>query len=86
MYATFGRKSALLRELVETSISSADRAVPLEGRDYVRRIRAATTAREKLSAYADAVAGIRQRHAPVFLALRDAAAMADARARLLLDS
>ncbi len=74
VYATVGRKPALLRELVETSISGTDRAVPAEERDYVRRIRAATTAREKLGVYADAVAAIGQRHAPVFLALRDAAA------------
>jgi len=74
VYAAVGRKPALLRELVETSISGTDRAVPAEERDYVRRIRAATTAREKLGVYADAVAGIGQRHAPVFLALRDAAA------------
>lgn len=74
VYAAVGRKPALLRELVETSISGTDRAVPAEERDYVRRVRAAGTAREKLAVYADAVADIGQRHAPVFLALRDAAA------------
>jgi len=74
VYATVGRKSALLRELVETAISGSDQAVPAEQRDYVMRIRAATTARDKLAIYARAITEIQQRMAPVFLALRDAAA------------
>lgn len=73
VYATVGRKPALLRELVETSISGAGHAVPVEQRDYVVRIRAAITARDKISLYAHAVTAIQERMAPVFLALRDAA-------------
>jgi AcrR family transcriptional regulator len=73
VYATVGRKPELLRELVETSISGADRAVPGEQRDYVALMQAASTAREKLSIYAYAITAIQQRLAPVFLALRDAA-------------
>jgi AcrR family transcriptional regulator len=73
VYATVGRKPALLRELVETSISGAGHAVPAEQRDYVLHIRAAATARDKITLYAHAIAGIHQRLAPVFLALRDAA-------------
>lgn len=72
VYATVGRKPALLRELVETAISGTDQAVPAEQRDYVRRMRAATGAAEKLAVYATAIAEIQQRLAPVFLALRDA--------------
>src|SRR4051812_41924917 len=41
VYASVGRKPALLRELVETAISGTDRAVPAEQRDYVTRIGAA---------------------------------------------
>jgi AcrR family transcriptional regulator len=74
IYATVGRKSALLRELVETAISGTDQAVPAEQRDYVKRIGAATTATEKITIYAHAITAIQQRMAPVFLALRDAAA------------
>lgn len=74
VYAAVGRKPALLRELVETAISGSDQAVPAEQREYVKRIRAATTARDKLDIYARALTGIQQRMAPVFLALRDAAA------------
>jgi AcrR family transcriptional regulator len=73
IYATVGRKPALLRELVETAISGTDQAVPAEQRDYVTRITAAATAVDKITIYAHAVTGIQQRMAPVFLALRDAA-------------
>jgi len=73
VYATVGRKPALLRELVETSISGTGQAVPAEQRDYVLRVRAATGAREKLTLYTQALGAIQQRMAPVFLALRDAA-------------
>jgi AcrR family transcriptional regulator len=77
VYATVGRKPALLRELVETAISGTDEALPPEQRDYVRRIGAAATAVEKISIYADAVSAIQQRLAPVFRALRDAASTDD---------
>jgi hypothetical protein len=73
VYATLGRKPALLRELVETAISGTDHAVPAEQRDYVARIRAAATATDKITIYAHAVTAIQQRMAPVFMALRDAA-------------
>lgn len=74
VYAAVGRKPALLRELVETSISGNDLAVPAEQRDYVVRIRAAPTAVAKIALYAGAITAIQQRMAPVFVALRDAAA------------
>lgn len=72
VYAAVGRKPALLRELVETAISGTERAVPAEQRDYVGRIRAASSGREMLTIYAAAISEIQQRMAPVFLALRDA--------------
>jgi AcrR family transcriptional regulator len=74
IYATVGRKPALLRELVETAISGTEQAVPAEQRDYVTRIGLASTATEKITIYAHAITAIQQRMAPVFLALRDAAA------------
>lgn len=73
IYATVGRKPALMRELVETAISGTDRAIPGAQREYVARTEAAATAREKLAIYAEAITAIQQRMAPVFLALRDAA-------------
>lgn len=74
VYAAVGRKPALLRELVETSLSGTDHPVEASRRDYVLRIRAARTAAEKIEIYAAAVTELQQRLAPVFLALRDAAA------------
>lgn len=74
VYAAVGRKPVLLREVVETALSGADHAVPAEQRDYVRAIRAAATAGEKIDVYAAALAERGPRTAPVFLALRDAAA------------
>jgi AcrR family transcriptional regulator len=73
VYAAAGRKPALLRELVETSISGTDHPVPALQRDYVRRVREAVTAREKLGIYAAAVADIGVRMAPVHRALAEAA-------------
>ena len=72
VYAAVGRKPALLREVVETSISGTDHAVPAGERDYVVRIRQAAGAREKIRIYADAVAQIQGRLGPVYLALREA--------------
>jgi AcrR family transcriptional regulator len=82
VYASVGRKPALLRELVETALSGQDVAVPARQREYVARIKAAGGAAEKLALYARAVTDIQQRLAPVFLALRDAAATDPECARL----
>lgn len=73
LYSAVGRKPALLREVVETAISGQDHAVPAEQRDYVRAIRAARTAGQKIDVYAAALVSMAPRTAPVFRALRDAA-------------
>ncbi|MEO7260498.1 MAG: TetR family transcriptional regulator [Jatrophihabitantaceae bacterium] len=73
LYATVGRKPALLRELLEAALSGADETVPAEQRDYVRIIRAVGTAGEKIAVYAEAVARIGFRMAPVHRALAEAA-------------
>jgi len=73
VYATVGRKPALLRELVETAISGTEQAVPADQRGYVARMHDAANARDMISIYAQAITAIQQRLAPVFLALRDAA-------------
>lgn len=74
LYVAVGRKPTILRELVETALSGQNDAVPAEEREYVRRIRAAPTAPEKIGIYAAAIAAAGPRTAPIFLALRDAAA------------
>jgi hypothetical protein len=48
--------------------------VPAEQRDYVARVRAAKGARKKIETYAAALVEIQPCLAPVYLALRDAAA------------
>jgi AcrR family transcriptional regulator len=73
VYAAAGRKPALLRELVETSLSGTDQAVPAEQRDYVVRVQAAPSAREKIAIYAAAVSEIGVRLAPIHRALAEAA-------------
>jgi AcrR family transcriptional regulator len=74
VYAAVGRKPALLREVLETAISGSDQAVPAEQRDYVARVRVAKGARKKIETYVAALVEIQPRLAPVYLALRDAAA------------
>jgi AcrR family transcriptional regulator len=73
VYATVGRKPALLREVLESAISGSDGAVSPEQRDYVARTQAATSARDKITTYVTGLVEIQSRLAPVFLALRDAA-------------
>ncbi len=74
VYAVVGRKPVVLRELVETALSGEDHPVDARERDYVRAIRAAPTAVEKIERYAAALARMGPRTAPVFVALHDAAA------------
>ncbi len=74
VYAAVGTKPVLTRLLMETAISGTDQAVPAEERDYVRRVRAASTASEKIRIYAAAVTEVNSRLAPLHLVLRDAAA------------
>jgi AcrR family transcriptional regulator len=69
IYAAVGRKPGLIRLLVETAISNTDTAVPAEEREYVQRIRAAATARAKLTVYATAIVAIHGRLAPLVRAV-----------------
>jgi AcrR family transcriptional regulator len=73
VYRSVGRKAEVMRAVVESALSGSPDAVPAQQRDYVLRIREASTAGEKLDTYAGALVAIQQRLAPVFAALRDAA-------------
>jgi len=73
VYAAVGRKPVLFRLLCETAISGTDEAVPALEREYVQRVRAASSGREKLDLYARSVALVLQRLAPLFIVLREAA-------------
>ncbi|HEU5483523.1 MAG TPA: helix-turn-helix domain-containing protein [Microlunatus sp.] len=70
IYATVGRKPELMRAVLEAAISGVAHAVPAAQRDYVRAIRAAPEAEDKLAIYASALAEMAPRTAPVFEALR----------------
>jgi AcrR family transcriptional regulator len=82
IYASIGRKPALLRELVETAISGRDHPIPARQREYVLQMKAAVDARVSIEIYAAAITEIQQRMAPVFRALRDAAVSDDSCAAL----
>jgi AcrR family transcriptional regulator len=73
VYASVGRKPELLLAVLDTVLAGGEEPVPAEERDYVRAIRAAGTAEEKLRIYANALAGLLPRTAPLLEALRDAA-------------
>lgn len=73
VYAAVGSKPTLIRLLVETAISGGDAAIPAEERDYVKQIRAASSAKTKLGLYAEALRSIHLRLAPLVRVLRDAA-------------
>src|SRR5580704_832400 len=74
VYELVGRKPVLLRELIEQSISGTDQAVVAEERDYVRAMQAEPDPARKLEIYAHAIREVMARMAPLFVALRDAAA------------
>jgi AcrR family transcriptional regulator len=74
VYALVGRKPVLLKELLEQAISGTDSEVVAEEREYVKAVIAETDPAQKLVIYATAVRRIQERMAPLFLALRDAAA------------
>jgi AcrR family transcriptional regulator len=77
LYAVIGPKPDLLRAVVESALSGESNAVPAEERSYVRQIRAATSATDKIDIYARALVAMAPRTAPVFAALK-AAALVDA--------
>ncbi len=74
VYELAGRKPMLLRELIEQAISGTDHPVAAEQRRYVQEILAEPNPARKLAMYARAVRRVQERMAPLFLALRDAAA------------
>lgn len=74
VYELVGRKPEIVRELVELALSGSDQPIPGADRDYVAAMRAEPDAAKKLQIYAAAIGNIQSRLAPLFLALRDAAA------------
>lgn len=72
VYASVGSKPVLFRLLIETAISGTDEAVPAVDRDYVRSIRAASAAADKLRIYAAALRRLQPRLAPLVAVLQQA--------------
>jgi AcrR family transcriptional regulator len=82
VYAAVGSKPQLLRTLIETAVSGANRPLPPDQRAWVHEIRAAPTAREKLQLYARTVREMHGRMGPLLLILREAAEQSDELAEL----
>ena len=72
VYASVGRKPELLLAVHDMALAERDSPVDAEQRDYVRQIREATTAAEKIATYAAALARVLPRTVPLALALRAA--------------
>lgn len=73
VYRSAGRKPQLIVAVIDQILGSSDQPLPAEERDYVRAIRAAATAEEKLRVYAEALADLMPEVSPLFSALREAA-------------
>lgn len=72
VYAAVGRKPRLLLAVVDTVLAESSQPKPAEERDYVKEVRAASTARARITTYADALGRLMPTVAPLLLALRDA--------------
>jgi AcrR family transcriptional regulator len=72
LYASVGRKPQLLLAVHDMELAGGGPPVDAEERDYVKRIRAATTGAEKIATYAEALADVLPRTVPLLVALREA--------------
>ena len=70
LYASVGRKPQLLLAVHDMELAEADEPVDAEQREYVRRIRAAPTAADKIAVYADALGRLLPRTVPLLDSLR----------------
>ena len=76
IYATFGNKRAVLRELIDVAIAGDDEQVAVNQRAWMAQVFSAPTATGRLKAYAAAVRGISERAGDLFGVL-DLAASVD---------
>ena len=72
VYASVGRKPALVLAVIDMVLGGTDQPIPAEERDYVQQIRSAAGAREKITAYAHALTTLLPVVAPLQDALREA--------------
>ncbi len=73
VYVSVGRKPELVLAVIDSLLGGADQPMPAEQRDYVQAIRAEPTARGKIEIYAEVLARLVPRTAPLQEALRKAA-------------
>ena len=72
VYASVGRKPELVLAVIDMVLGGADEPVPAEERGYVRAVRAASSAEEKIAVYAAALGRTMPAVAPLVDALRRA--------------
>ncbi len=72
VYASVGRKPALVLAVIDMVLGDADQPIAAVDRGYVREIREAATAAEKIAVYARALADLMPVVAPLQEALREA--------------
>lgn len=72
VYTAVGRKPELLLAVHDQVLAGGQDGVSTDERDYVRAVRAARTAREKIETYAVALGRVLPTTAPLMIALRDA--------------
>lgn len=70
LYASVGRKPQLLLAVHDVELAGGDAPVDAEQRDYVKAIREATTASDKIATYTDALAKLLPRTVPLLDSLR----------------
>jgi TetR/AcrR family transcriptional regulator, regulator of autoinduction and epiphytic fitness len=73
VYAAFGSKRAILKELVDVRIAGDDEPVAVLDRPFVERIADEADGRRKLAIFAEHLRGVHERTADVLAALRAAA-------------
>ncbi len=85
VYASVGRKPQLLLAVHDMILGSSEEPVPALERDYVRRVREAPTAEDKIRCYAEALGEVLPQTVPLDAALREAGSH-DPECRRLRDS
>lgn len=72
LYATVGRKPQLLLAVHDMELAGGGEPVDADERDYVKRMRAASTAAEKIAIYAESLSRVLPTAAPLLSSLKDA--------------
>ncbi|MGB8022524.1 MAG: helix-turn-helix domain-containing protein [Candidatus Nanopelagicales bacterium] len=72
VYASVGRKPALVLAVIDMVLGGTDQPIPARERTYVQQIESATSAQEKITVYAHALATLLPLLAPLQDALREA--------------